>query len=61
MTASRSLVVICPPPPLNNANDFFYPDHHSLIDNTTLTPDVVARRVMEHFHLPHWLGVASVE
>lgn len=37
---------------LNTAGDFFYPDRHLLIENSALTPEVVARRVMDHFHLP---------
>ena len=37
---------------LNSNGDFFYPAQHLDIDNTELSPDVVARRVIEHFHLP---------
>lgn len=37
---------------LNSAGDFFYPDRHLRIENSALTPEVVARRVMDHFHLP---------
>jgi hypothetical protein len=36
---------------LNSDGDFFYPDRHLRIDNTHLPPDVVARRIAEHFGL----------
>lgn len=37
---------------LNSNGDFFYPDRHIQIENTELSPQQVATRVMEHFHLP---------
>jgi hypothetical protein len=37
---------------LNTSGPFFYPDQHFKIDNTTLAPDVIARRIVEHFGLP---------
>jgi len=37
---------------LNTNDDFFYPERHLQIENTALNPDVVALRVIDHFHLP---------
>ena len=37
---------------LNTDGNFFYPELHLQIENSLLAPEVVARRVMEHFHLP---------
>jgi hypothetical protein len=36
---------------LNTRETFFYPERHLKIDNTSLAPDVVARRIAEHFAL----------
>ena len=37
---------------MNSSEVFFYPDRHLKIDNTTLEPDDVARRIAAHFALP---------
>ncbi|MGE5673972.1 MAG: AAA family ATPase [Mycobacterium leprae] len=37
---------------LNSNGDFFYPDQHLRIDNTNLTPEQVARQIIERFGLP---------
>jgi hypothetical protein len=37
---------------LNTSSPFFYPAQHLKVDNTRLAPDVVARRIVEHFGLP---------
>jgi hypothetical protein len=37
---------------LNTNGSFFYPDRHLKIDNTSLAPDDVARRIAQHFGLP---------
>jgi hypothetical protein len=37
---------------LNSDGDFPYPDRHLFIDNTDLTPDEVARQIVERFSLP---------
>jgi len=37
---------------MNSREVFFYPDRHLKIDNTTLEPDDVARRIAAHFALP---------
>lgn len=37
---------------MNSSGVFFYPDRHLKIDNTTLEPDDVARRIAAHFSLP---------
>ena len=37
---------------MTTAGDFFYPERHLKIDNTALQPEVVARRIVEHFSLP---------
>jgi hypothetical protein len=37
---------------LNTREAFFYPERYLKIDNTALTPDVVARRIVDHFALP---------
>jgi AAA domain len=36
---------------MNSRDAFFYPDRHLKIDNTALTPEIVARRIAEHFSL----------
>jgi hypothetical protein len=41
---------------LNSAGDFFYPDRHLKIDNTSLDPTVVARQIMDHFDIPAVAG-----
>jgi hypothetical protein len=37
---------------LNSDGDFFYPDHHLKVDNTSLEPELVARRIMQRFSIP---------
>ena len=37
---------------MNSSDGFFYPDRHLKIDNTTLEPEAVARRIAAHFSLP---------
>lgn len=37
---------------LNTGGDFFYPDRHLEIDNTALSAEETARKIVEHFHLP---------
>jgi hypothetical protein len=37
---------------LASNGDFFYPDRHLCIDNTSLTPPEVAERIIERFALP---------
>ena len=37
---------------LNSADDFPYPDRHLKIDNTDLTPEAVASRIVKRFGLP---------
>ena len=37
---------------MNSSDGFFYPDRHLKINNTTLEPDAVARRIAAHFSLP---------
>ena len=37
---------------LNTSGSFFYPDRHLKIENTSLEPDEVARRIAAHFSLP---------
>jgi hypothetical protein len=36
---------------LNTRGAFFYPERHLKIDNTLLKPDMVARRIVDHFTL----------
>lgn len=36
---------------LNSNGDFFYPDNHLKIDNTDLSPEIVAEMTIEHFGL----------
>ncbi len=36
----------------NGGGDFFYPERHLRIDNTALSPNVVASRIAKHFALP---------
>jgi hypothetical protein len=36
---------------LNTRGVFFYPERHLKIDNTLLKPDIVARRIVDHFRL----------
>jgi hypothetical protein len=36
---------------MNSRGTFFYPDRYLKIDNTALTPEIVARRIAEHFSL----------
>lgn len=36
---------------LNSAGDFFYPDRHLLIDNTQLSPEAAAERIIDAFGL----------
>lgn len=45
---------------LNSDGDFFYPEQHLRIDNTTFTPEQVARQVMTRFHLPDRPGAGGV-
>lgn len=37
---------------LNSNGDFFYPDRHLKLDNSSMPPEVVARRIQERFDLP---------
>lgn len=37
---------------LNSNGDFFYPDAHVRIDNTTLAPELVARQIIKAFGIP---------
>jgi hypothetical protein len=37
---------------LNTRGSFFYPERHLKIDNTELEPEVVAKRIAQHFNLP---------
>lgn len=37
---------------LNTDGDFPYPDRHVRIDNTEMTPEAVARQIVERFKLP---------
>ncbi|MCI0356002.1 MAG: AAA family ATPase [Acidobacteria bacterium] len=37
---------------LNSNGDFFYPERHLRINNTSLAPEVVARRIVEAFAIP---------
>jgi hypothetical protein len=37
---------------LNSDGDFFYPDRHLRIDNTSLDPTTVARQIMHRFDIP---------
>jgi AAA domain len=36
---------------MNSHGAFFYPDQHLKIDNTALSPEMVARQIVEHFTL----------
>lgn len=41
---------------LNTTGDFYYPDRHLRVDNTNLTPEAVARQIVERFKLPPRAG-----
>lgn len=42
---------------LNSRGAFFYPDRHLKLDNTALSPEVVARRIAQHFSLARDVAV----
>ena len=44
---------------MNTRDTFFYRDRHLKIENTALEPEVVARRIVEHFRLPSVSGSES--
>jgi len=37
---------------LNTSGNFFYPNQHLHVDNTNLTPEEVARQIVERFNIP---------
>jgi hypothetical protein len=37
---------------LNSSGDFFYPDRHLKLDNSSMEPEIAARRIQERFNLP---------
>jgi hypothetical protein len=37
---------------LNTNGDFFYPDRHLKLDNSSMPPEIAARRIQERFNLP---------
>jgi hypothetical protein len=43
----------------NTKGDFYYPDRHLKIDNTHLSPEAVARQIVEHFGLSRASGASS--